>query len=237
MTGIDTPSLWDVEDAATVVPKVRDMIVAPVTVADVAAFCRRYHYSLSEGAAHHRWGLWHEATLLGVIAYNNPPQRPAAMLFGTAHTHNIWHMSRLAVSDKSPRNSESRLISGSLAAIVRSRPEVWAVITYADTSRGHVGYVYQATNALYTGLGGYPAYFLDQAGVRKSPYRMHNGVNTTLNARQAAELGWTTHRGGEKHRYVYILGNKRQRRERMTLLRLPILPYPKADEQCKGERA
>lgn len=30
------------------------------------------------------------------------------------------------------------------------------------------------------------------------------------------------------YRYVYVLGNKKQRRERMKLLRLPILPYPKA---------
>ena len=48
-----------------------------------------------------------------------------------------------------------------------------------------------------------------------------------LKVADAAALGWTKHRGGPKHRYLYILGNKTQRRERMKLLRLPTLPYPK----------
>lgn len=39
--------------------------------------------------------------------------------------------------------------------------------------------------------------------------------------------GWTVHDGLPKHRYVYILGNKTQRRHRLGLLKYPILPYPK----------
>lgn len=219
---IDTPSLWEVEDADTQVPKVRDMIVAPVGVADVNTFGRRYHYSLSGGSALWRWGLWHDATLYGVVAYNTPTRPVCEAIFGVEHVDKVWHMGRLALPDKAPHNAESRLIGGSLRAIQRDHPNVWAVLTYADTSVGHIGYVYQATNAIYTGTGGRPTFYLDAAGVRHSA---HFGGYVT--PARASVLGWTLHRSGEKHRYVYILGNKRERRDRLAQLRLPILPYPK----------
>ena len=49
-----------------------------------------------------------------------------------------------------------------------------------------------------------------------------------MTAERAAAMDWTKASGGPKHRYVYILGNKRERRERRALLRYPVLPYPKA---------
>lgn len=46
----------------------------------------------------------------------------------------------------------------------------------------------------------------------------------------AEERGWTQLAGMPKHRYVYILGTKKQKRIRTRLLRWPILPYPKKEE-------
>jgi hypothetical protein len=40
-------------------------------------------------------------------------------------------------------------------------------------------------------------------------------------------MGWSRRDGMPKHRYLYVLGNKAERRHRMNLMRLPILPYPK----------
>jgi hypothetical protein len=219
MTG---PSLWDVEDA-TEIPKVRDMIVAPVGTADVQEFARRYHYSGVGNNANWRWGLWNGVVLNGVVAYNLPTRSVCASVFGADHLHRVWHMGKLVLADTSPRNSESRLIGGSLRAIRVNYPDVWGVLTYAATDVGHLGYVYQATNAIYTGTGGDPHYFVDAAGNRRGTHLDGHGVT----ADKARLLGWTRAKGGVKHRYVYILGNKTQRRERMALLRLPILPYPK----------
>lgn len=216
-------SLFDVEGVEAM-PKVRDMTIGPVSVSDVREFGRRYHYTGGEGNAAWRWGLWNGVTLHGVVAYNLPTRKAQAQVFGDPHLTHVWHMGRLILSEESPRNSESRLIGGSLQAIERERPEVWAVLTFAAVSEGHIGYVYQATNALYTGLGGdnNVVHYEDQNGLRRSS----NGVNQSA----ARERGWTTHRDdGGKHRYLYILGNRTQRRQRRRLLELPILPYPKME--------
>jgi hypothetical protein len=218
-----TASLWDVEDVQ-VMPHVRDMTVGPVATSDVQEFARRYHYTGVGNNANWRWGLWHGAVLLGIVSYNLPTRRTCASVFGAEHLHRVWHMGRLALADEAPRNSESRLIGGSLRMITRQHPQVWAVLTFAATDAGHIGYVYQATNAIYTGTGGLPAYFIDRAGMRRGT---HLDGHMVTQAR-AAELGWTRHVGSVKHRYVYVLGSKTQRRQRMALLKLPSLPYPKA---------
>lgn len=218
-----TRSLFDVEDVE-VMPKVRETIIAPVTPSDVQQFTHRYHYSGVGNNAMWRWGLWHGATLLGVVAYNLPTRDACASVFGPAHLHQVWHMGRLAMADSAPHNSESRLISGSLREIAKNH-DVWGVLTYADTTVGHIGYVYQATNAIYTGLAGDSIFYTDTSGKRRSTYL----DGASMGRARAEGLGWTRHKGGKKHRYVYILGNKAERRARRALLRLPVLPYPKGD--------
>lgn len=218
-------SLFDVEDAE--VPKVRDMTVGPVAVADAQEFARRYHYTGVGNNLNWRWGLWHGAVLHGIVAYNLPTRRTCASVFGAEHEHRVWHMGRLILSDASPRNSESRLIGGSLRAIRAEYPDVWAVLTYAATDVGHLGYVYQATNAIYTGVGGDLNYYIDLAGQRRGTHLDGRRVGPE----RAEAMGWTRHAGGVKHRYVYVLGSKSQRRHRMSLLRLSQFPYPKANRQ------
>jgi hypothetical protein len=68
-------------------------------------------------------------------------------------------------------------------------------------------------------------YHLDADGNRRATHSQGRRVSLE----QAKAIGRTRHLGGVKHRYVYILGNKTQRKQRRNLLKLPVLPYPKAD--------
>lgn len=218
---INDRSLFDVEDVQDV-PPVRDLTVQRATSSDVDEFCLRYHYTTVGGSKLWRWGLYDGPVLYGVVAYNLPTRTVCESVFGPEQYANVWHMGRLVLADKAPPNSESRLIGGSMREIRRQYPDVWAVLTYAATDVGHIGYVYQATNAIYTGLAGDPVYFLDADGGRHSTY-----LSGYVTDARAAALGWTKHLGGPKHRYVYVLGSKTQRRHRLAALRLPRLPYPK----------
>ena len=220
-----TPSLWDEVDATISEIKVSRCTVGPVSTRDVDEFCKRYHYTATGGNASWRWGLWHGVMLLGIVGYNLPTRETCESVFGPEHFDKVWHMGRLALSDEAPRNSESRLIAGSLQLIKTQHPDTWGVLTYAATDVGHIGYVYQATNAIYTGVGGDSHYFVDESGRRRSTYLNGKGVSKA----RATDMGWTRHEGGPKHRYLYVLGSKTQRRERMRLLRLPSLPYPKPE--------
>ena len=226
-------SLFDVEDV-DVQPNVRDMFVAPVTSRDVSEFARRYHYTGFAGNSFWRWGLWDGPVLHGVVAYNNGSRGMGASAFGDENATHVWHMSRLMLSEQSPRNSESRLIGGSLLCIQREHPDVWAVITYADEELGHIGTVYQATNAYYTGfvpINSLP-YFVSETGERRS---WHGMTSTGKFSRHNLPPGWTAVMPTKpKHRYVYILGSKTQRRQRMKLLRYPALPYPKKEAATNG---
>jgi hypothetical protein len=145
-------------------------------------------------------------------------------VFGPEHgVDKVWHMGRLILSEDSPHNSESRLIGASLREIERTRPDVWAVLTYAATDAGHIGYVYQATNALYIGAAVPIKFYVDDAGNRRGSHQGGGWVSRS----EAKSRGWSINRGGLKHRYVYILGSKTQRRQRRALLKYDVLPYPK----------
>jgi hypothetical protein len=239
MTGMETNmqqpvdtcdvSLFDVENLEEM-PKVRDMTVATASTSDVSEFTRRYHYTRHSGADSWRWGLWHGVTLMGVVSYNNGSNTSTANVFGDEHRSHVWHMGRLALADHAPRNSESRLIAGSLRLIRSEYPDVWAVLTYADTDAGHLGYVYQATNAIYTGTGGDPRVYTDATGKRLT----HRPGHGTITRADAARRDWVQHLAPPKHRYLYVLGNKTERRNRMAQLQLPTLPYPKAIQDGTG---
>lgn len=219
-------SLFDVEDTDAGSLKVRDMVVAKVSQGDVTEFCRRYHYAITGGNMTWNWGLWHGPILLGVVSYNLPSRTACEAVFGQEHFDKVWHMGRLAMADDAPRNSESRLIGGSLREI-GSNHDTWGILTFADTTHGHLGYVYQATNALYCGRSEEVRYWLDPQGARRSRKGL---FDAGLQAGDAIALGWTFHRGTGKHRYLYILGSKTQRKQRRRLLKLPVLPYPKAEQ-------
>lgn len=222
-------SLFDVENVDSQ-PAVKDMKVAPVSVNDCNEFGNRYHYTGTGGAALWRWGLWNGPVLHGVIAYNLPTRPVCESVFGAEHFDKVWHMGRLILSDKSPRNSESRLIGQSLREIRKNFPQVWAVLTYAATDAGHIGYVYQATNAIYTGHSSVEDYFVDSSGNVKNRRNLYEVNDLTIDQR-AEKRGWHRVKGGVKHRYVYILGNKKERKTRTNLLKFPQLPYPKVIDQ------
>lgn len=217
-----SPSLWDAEDDDSTV-RVADLTVGQVSTKDAQEFIDRYHYSGGGGGMVWRYGLWSGMTLWGVVCYNWPTRETCASVFGEEHLEHVAHMSRLVCAEHSPRNSESRLIGGSLRLLAQDHPELWAVLTYADILQNHIGYVYQATNALYTGVGalGHARYVLPN-GVIKGDYE-----GSYISQNEARARGWQVIQPLGKHRYLYIQGTRAQRKARRAMLQLPVLEYPK----------
>jgi hypothetical protein len=120
------------------------------------------------------------------------------------------------------------------------RPSYWAVVTYADLDfvqegKDNPGHIYRITGAQYTGTetkGN--LYFTDEEGgirsVSKSLSKAwdpsQGGTDWSARIAEAERRGWTKHRSKGKLRFVYLLGNKTERRERRELLKWPVLPYP-----------
>lgn len=228
MTDPRNVSLFDVDNVTEFGP-VRDMTVTPVSGADVDEFCRRWHYTHHKGAAAWTYGLWDGFTLVGVVAYNLPTMPACQAVFGPDRWEWVAHMGRLVCADGAPRNVESRLIAESLRLLKRDRPVVRAVLTFAAQDEGHIGYVYQATNAIYAGMADADVYYLDLDGRRRTR-KQNEGPNRNGNLKpsKAIARGWTVHKSLPKHRYIYLLGNRTERREALRLLRYTPQPYPKA---------
>jgi hypothetical protein len=203
---------------------VADMQISRVSPRDVNQFCRRWHYAQHGGSAMWSYGIWDGPTLAGVVSYNMPSREAAAWPFGDEYATTVHHMGRLVCAETAPRNTESRLIAASLKLFKQHVPYSTAVLTYAATGVGHIGYVYQATNALYTGRTPPSAYYVDETGRRRSTKQ---GVG--LPRADAEARGWSVGRDPGKHRYLYLLGDRGERRRMRQLLRHPVLPYPKAD--------
>lgn len=107
-------------------------------------------------------------------------------------------------------NYASVLVGRSL----RMLPHGLFVVSYADTGWGHIGYVYQATNWLFTGTTKARTDMYSESG-----HSRHNCGDSGRRQFRSA-----------KHRYVYLTGTNKQRKKMRQQLRYPVLPqYPKGD--------
>lgn len=201
------------------------MSLVPISPAEARGFVSRWHYSKSASAGVLRYGWEIDGQLAGVSIYDTGVHAMRQGVFGPKHFTHVLHHHRLAMVEAAPRFSESEFIGACLRQIRKDRPETWALVTYADLCQEHVGTIYQATNAIYTGVRakGNLKFRTDEG--RLVPTQSLQGT-WPERRRKAAELGWSEVRCKGKLRYVYLLGTKAQRRRRPDLL-WPVLPYVK----------
>lgn len=221
----------------------------------------RHHYSASYPSAKYRFGLFEAGELVGVLVYSIPMQdavltNPFPDLEPTVES---IELGRLVLADEVPANGESWFVArcGEEAAARGVR----GVVSFSDPLRrivdgqltcpGHIGVVYQASNATYTGRGAPQTMTILPTGEvlnnrAKSKVRGqemgHEHVERKLVALGARPLRageqpaeWLAramddvgvvrvrHRGN--FRYCFTLGTRSQRRA--VRLATPSLPYPK----------
>ena len=93
------------------------------------------------------------------------------------------------------------------------------VVSYADPTWTHIGYVYQATNFLYTGLSAKRIDTYQPTGVHPRNYDKND------------HSSWQQTRI-RKHRYVYLVGDRRTKKKMRQQLRYPVYDeYPKGNER------
>lgn len=141
---------------------------------------------------------------------------------GLEYKSYVLELSRLVILTKK-KNAASFLIGNSLKRL----PEA-IVVSYADcnTHVGHVGYVYQATNWIYTGQGSAEPIWIDPRDGKIVSYtRRHIDVKA-----EAIGLDWTQlqkRKQQGKHRYVTFTGDKLFKKIAEGFLRYEVLSYPK----------
>jgi len=177
-----------------------------------------------------------EEKLIGTVIYGGPVGRSAAESISPLITlEQVTELTRLVIYDGYGKNIESYCISKTLSMLTKHLPNVKAVISYADNEQGHRGTIYQASGFYYQGnssLALMPNYSISEIG---PPYKwMHSRTAFSTYGSHNVEhlkktIGKTFWRKKEstKHRYVYLLGNKVEKKKILANLKHPFLPYPK----------
>lgn len=168
------------------------------------------HYARRRPSISHAFGLFESGLLVGVVTYGAPASPCLCVgVCGVKNKSIVLELNRLCVGTSTP-NATSFLVGGSLRMLPRPR----IVVSYADTSMGHVGYVYQATNFLYTGC---TKPRTDMAS-KDGKHSRHNMGDVSLRQYRSA-----------KHRYITFVGTRKEKAVLRSQLRYEVIPYPKGD--------
>lgn len=191
------------------------------------------HYAKRIPPISYAFGLFEDNILIGVCSFGRPVSQPLKSgICGEIHSEYVYELNRLCVNDNLPKNSLSYFVSNCLKAL----PKPMIIVSYADTAQNHNGYIYQATNFIYTGLS---AEFNDYAV--KGMEHLHNATifektkrgskNRVEQLKQIFGDKLYTKPRDRKHRYIYFLGDKRQIRKFNKSLNYNIEPYPKGENK------
>lgn len=159
----------------------------------------KYHYTGS--SSHRSFGVCvkRQGRVVGAALFL-PPLPGAAKKHAKTDPKKVTALSRIVVLPDEPTNVESMLIGAALRKI-RKDGRYDTVITFADTSRGHTGAIYKATNAEYRGLTKPSPYWVDPKTGRRVSAKAT--VNRTVVEMRA--LGYERHVSPGKHCFRWVL--------------------------------
>lgn len=209
---------------------IRFMNIRQIPAKDTYPWLLSIHYAHRIPSVSFAFGLWSDDNWLGIVTYGTPPSSPLKRgIAGDKWYSHVLELNRLVIKENSPKNSASFLVGRSL----RLLPVPSIVVSYADTAMTHIGYVYQATNFIYTGLSAKRTNWVVSGLEGKHSYTiadMSRGKeNRAQYMRDTYGDKFELVPRSRKHRYVYIVGDKEIKKEILQDLKYPILPYPKGD--------
>lgn len=213
--------------------KIADLTMKVIDNSKAKKFMQKHHYTKSCAKSTIAFGFYYKEKLATVIVYGQPSGKfLAKSIWEGGNEKECLELLRLFSFDWCPKNTESYCISQSIKYLKSNYPEIKFLVSYADTSVGHVGYIYQASNWLFVGYsGGEREFYID--GERRHRRDLYDKYGTSSMKKLKELLGDRFIVSADRHkknRYIYVLGNKKERRELMKKIKLEIhSEYPKGD--------
>ena len=184
------------------------MIVLPIKPEEAHPWILQKHYAKRLPNIMFAFGLYEENKLIGVVTYGMPASRSLCIgICGEQYSDFVIELNRLCLQNND-KNEASFLVGNSLKLL----PKPKIVVSYADSAQGHSGKVYQATNFLFTGTT-----------KPRTDMASENGKHSRHSLGDRAKRVFRS----AKHRYVYLIGDKNQKKTYLTNLNYPIQSYPK----------
>jgi hypothetical protein len=122
--------------------------VETISSSTAKAYIAPVHYSKRVSNIQYAWGLMEGGALVGAVTFGKPSSPQVARSVVTEELMaSVVELNRLVVTTAT-RNAASFLVGFAL----RRLPAPYAVVSFADSSQGHHGYIYQALGFSYCGL-------------------------------------------------------------------------------------
>jgi len=186
------------------------MKVLPIKNEETHSWLLEKHYAKRIPNIMFSFGLYKDNQLIGIVTYGMPASPNLCMgVCGVEYKDKVLELNRLCLLNNN-KNESSYLVANSLKQLPKHR----IIISYADTAQGHVGYVYQACNFLFTGT---TKARTDMAGL-DGKHSRHSFGNSSLRVDRSA-----------KHRYIFFTGSKLDKKILKSKLNYEIEPYPKGE--------
>ena len=206
---------------------VKNYNVKPISRSQCEPFILGVHYAKRWPSISWAFGLFRSGDLVGVCTFGTPASSPLRRgVAGPERSMEVIELNRLCLADNL-RNEASTLVSRSLKLIPRGK----IVVSFADTSQGHLGIVCQATNFLYCGLSAKRTDWKVKGKEHLHGQTIADEFRGSKNRVQAMrdKYGDDFYLAPRprKHRYIAVIGSKKYIKKCKNDLRYKIEPYPK----------
>ncbi len=195
---------------------------------------KEIHYAKRIPSISYAFGLYINGILNGIVTYGTPSSSTLRNgICGEENSDYVLELNRLCF-DVYVKNGASYLVANSLKHL----PKPSIVVSYADTKQGHIGYVYQACNFIYTGLS---AKRTDWKV--KGLEHLHGQTISDMSRNVKGDMTrseYMRNKFGDdfyledrtrKHRYIYLVANKYQKNKLLNSIKYKIEDYPKGESK------
>tara|TARA_R100001163_G_C5049758_1_gene186674 strand:+ start:756 stop:1358 length:603 start_codon:yes stop_codon:yes gene_type:complete len=178
------------------------------------------------------FGLYNRIELVGVCTFGNAiPMQMKKSICGEKYMDLVYELNRLITNDDLDKNATSFFVSSCLNML----PKPLIVVSYADKSFGHNGYIYQATNFYFTGES-----HTQKDWKLRGKEHIHSRTLMDEFAFEENRVKKLKEKYGNdlyqverppKNRYVFFCGSKKQKKNLIKHSLFEIKPYPKGQNK------
>jgi hypothetical protein len=186
-----------------------------ISYKDAISFLLPLHYSGRKPSITYAFGYYENNVLKAVCTFGKPASNSLCVgVCGKEFSSNVYELNRLCV-DGEIKIQLSSFVSWCLKQLKQYN---LIIVSYADKQMNHNGYIYQATNFLYTGA------------TKSRTDKYVEGGKHSRHYDNSKQKGLRKYRSS-KHRYVYFACDKKHKKKFTKSLNYKIEDYPKQENK------
>jgi len=206
--------------------------ILPIDGRDTHGWLLKKHYAHRIPSISYAFGLFKGEEQMGICTFGAAlPMQLKRGICGKEYQERVFELNRLCVNEGLEKNVLSFFVSQCLKLL----PRPMIVVSYSDMAMGHHGYIYQATNFLYTGTAHTQMDWKVKGQENKHSRTLMDEFPRTKGRVKLLQKKYGDQIYQEmrpdKHRYIYFVGDKKQKKELLKALKYEIKQYPKGKNE------